>query len=78
MVGLPDTENRERILRVILAQEELEDGFDFKELASCTEGYSGSDLKVGSEMGLGAAPFIPLFLRHSHCAAQKQLLPCQS
>ncbi|CAM6112210.1 unnamed protein product [Calypogeia fissa] len=45
MVGLPDAENREKILRAILAKERLEEGFDFAELAAMTEGYSGSDLK---------------------------------
>lgn len=29
----------------LLAKEKLEEGFDFKELAAITEGYSGSDLK---------------------------------
>lgn len=45
MVGLPDKDNRERILRAILAKEELAEGFDFAEIAAMTEGYSGSDLK---------------------------------
>ncbi|GBG64633.1 hypothetical protein CBR_g45688 [Chara braunii] len=45
MVNLPDHENRVKILKVILAKEDLEDGFDFNELAVITEGYSGSDLK---------------------------------
>ena len=43
-MDLPDAKNREKILRVILKDEELEDGFDFAELAAITEGYSGSDL----------------------------------
>lgn len=34
-----------KILRVILADEELEEGFDFEELSRITDGYSGSDLK---------------------------------
>lgn len=46
MVDLPDIANREKILRVILKDEELESGFDFAELARKTEGYSGSDLKA--------------------------------
>lgn len=46
MVGLPDVENREKILRAILAKENLHADFDFKEVAALTEGYSGSDLKV--------------------------------
>lgn len=45
MVGLPSVENREKILRTLLAKEKVED-LDFKELATMTEGYSGSDLKV--------------------------------
>lgn len=47
MVGLPAAENREKILRTLLAKEKVED-LDFKELAAMTEGYSGSDLKVGN------------------------------
>lgn len=46
MVGLPSIENREKILRTLLAKERIEEGVDFKELATMTEGYSGSDLKV--------------------------------
>eukprot|EP00850_Spirogloea_muscicola_P009264 SM000051S17624 [mRNA] locus=s51:726170:731335:- [translate_table: standard] len=45
MVDLPDAANREKILRVILAKEKLDDAFSFAELANSTEGYSGSDLK---------------------------------
>ncbi|KAL3690651.1 hypothetical protein R1sor_004302 [Riccia sorocarpa] len=45
LVDLPNAENREKILRVILVEEDLEQSFDFKELARLTEGYSGSDLK---------------------------------
>lgn len=44
MVGLPTAENREMILKTLLAKEKVED-LDFKELAAMTEGYSGSDLK---------------------------------
>uniref|UniRef100_A0A5B6Z5N2 AAA+ ATPase domain-containing protein n=1 Tax=Davidia involucrata TaxID=16924 RepID=A0A5B6Z5N2_DAVIN len=44
MVGLPSAENREMILRTLLAKEKVED-LDFKELGTMTEGYSGSDLK---------------------------------
>lgn len=46
MVGLPSVENREMIFRTLLSKEKVE-GLDFKELATMTEGYSGSDLKVG-------------------------------
>ncbi|CAK8539333.1 unnamed protein product [Lathyrus sativus] len=45
MVGLPSVENRENILRTLLAKEKVDHGLDFKELATMTEGYSGSDLK---------------------------------
>ncbi|KAJ7952236.1 P-loop containing nucleoside triphosphate hydrolases superfamily protein [Quillaja saponaria] len=45
MVGLPSVENREKILRTLLGKEKVEEGLDFKELATMTEGYSGSDLK---------------------------------
>lgn len=45
MVGLPSIESREMILRTLLAKEKVEN-LDFKELATMTEGYSGSDLKV--------------------------------
>ncbi|XP_022723932.1 putative cell division cycle ATPase [Durio zibethinus] len=44
MVGLPSIESREMILKTLLAKEKVED-LDFKELATMTEGYSGSDLK---------------------------------
>jgi ATP-dependent 26S proteasome regulatory subunit len=45
-VDLPNCENRVKILRVILADEDLSQGFDYGELARMTDGYSGSDLKV--------------------------------
>ena len=45
MVGLPSAENREMILKTILAKEKYEN-IDFKELSTMTEGYTGSDLKV--------------------------------
>lgn len=44
MVGLPSVENREMILKTLLAKEKVQD-LDYKELASITEGFSGSDLK---------------------------------
>lgn len=44
-VDLPDAQNRMKILRIFLAQENLEPGFHFDELANATDGYSGSDLK---------------------------------
>ncbi|WVZ10922.1 hypothetical protein V8G54_015452 [Vigna mungo] len=45
MVGMPSVENREKILRTLLRKEKVDKKFDFKELATMTEGYSGSDLK---------------------------------
>ncbi|KAF3650813.1 SLAC1, putative isoform 1 [Capsicum annuum] len=45
MVGLPSVENREMIMKTLLAKERVDEGLDFKELAAMTEGYSGSDLK---------------------------------
>ncbi|CAK8532893.1 unnamed protein product [Lathyrus sativus] len=44
MVGLPSVENREMILKTLLSKEKHEN-LDFKELATMTEGFSGSDLK---------------------------------
>ncbi|CAI9096966.1 OLC1v1033241C1 [Oldenlandia corymbosa var. corymbosa] len=44
-VDLPDAENRLKILKIILARENLESDFMFEHLANATEGYSGSDLK---------------------------------
>ncbi|TYG43405.1 hypothetical protein ES288_D11G014000v1 [Gossypium darwinii] len=44
MVGLPSIESREMILRTLLSKEKAEN-LDYKELATMTEGYSGSDLK---------------------------------
>ncbi|KAF9671201.1 hypothetical protein SADUNF_Sadunf12G0022800 [Salix dunnii] len=44
MVSLPSIESREKILKTLLSKEKTED-LDFKELATMTEGYSGSDLK---------------------------------
>ncbi|XAR61325.1 Adenosinetriphosphatase [Bertholletia excelsa] len=45
MVNLPDAPNREKILRVILAKEELSPDVDLEAVANMTDGYSGSDLK---------------------------------
>ncbi|KAG2594737.1 uncharacterized protein LOC120705524 isoform X4 [Panicum virgatum] len=45
MVGLPSIESRELIMRRLLSKEKVDEGLDFKELATMTEGYSGSDLK---------------------------------
>ncbi|XP_076929212.1 uncharacterized protein LOC143593478 [Bidens hawaiensis] len=45
MVGLPSVENREMILRTLLAKEHIDDGLNLREVATMTEGYTGSDLK---------------------------------
>ncbi|XP_072982941.1 uncharacterized protein [Typha latifolia] len=45
MVNLPDASNREKILRVILAKEDLANDVDLEAIANMTDGYSGSDLK---------------------------------
>ncbi|XP_010917036.2 uncharacterized protein [Elaeis guineensis] len=44
MVGLPSVESRELILRKLLSKEKVEE-LDYREIATTTEGYSGSDLK---------------------------------
>ena len=46
MVNLPDAPNREKIIKVILAKEELAPDVDLEAVANMTDGYSGSDLKV--------------------------------
>ena len=46
MVGMPSVDNREKIIRTLLAKEKVDAELDYKELATLTEGYSGSDLKV--------------------------------
>ncbi|KAA3475071.1 AAA-type ATPase family protein isoform 1 [Gossypium australe] len=45
MVNLPDAPNREKILRVILAKEDLSPNVVLETIANMTDGYSGSDLK---------------------------------
>jgi SpoVK/Ycf46/Vps4 family AAA+-type ATPase len=45
MIDLPDADNRAKILKVILAEEDLAPDFNVEELAAATDGYSGSDLK---------------------------------
>lgn len=52
MVNLPDASNREKILGVILAKEELAPNVDLEAIANMTEGYSGSDLKVWIQITL--------------------------
>ncbi|KAK4767252.1 hypothetical protein SAY86_015002 [Trapa natans] len=45
MVNLPDAPNRAKILKVILAKEDLSTDIDLDSISSITDGYSGSDLK---------------------------------
>ncbi|RWR74546.1 Forkhead-associated FHA domain-containing protein [Cinnamomum micranthum f. kanehirae] len=45
MVNLPDAPNRSKILKVILAKEDLSSDVDLDAIANMTDGYSGSDLK---------------------------------
>ncbi|XP_073223746.1 uncharacterized protein [Cicer arietinum] len=45
MVDLPDAPNRGKILRVILAKEDLAPDVDLEAIANMSDGYSGSDLK---------------------------------
>lgn len=44
-VGLPNVRQRQEILRLILAGENLSNAINLKEIAEKTEGYSGSDLR---------------------------------
>ena len=46
MVGLASVLNMEMILKTLLANEKVDDSINYKEPATMTEGYSGSDLKV--------------------------------
>lgn len=45
LVDLPNLENRTKILSVILREEEVDEKFNYEELANLTDGYSGSDIK---------------------------------
>ncbi|XP_076003695.1 outer mitochondrial transmembrane helix translocase [Genypterus blacodes] len=44
-VGLPNNRQRQEILRLILAGENLSNAINLKEIAERTDGYSGSDLR---------------------------------
>ena len=43
-IGRPDCNDREKILKVILKNERVEDTIDFDHIARLSEGYTGSDL----------------------------------
>ena len=45
LIDLPKEEEREQILRALLAGEQLDTGVDVAGIAAATPGYSGSDLK---------------------------------
>ncbi|XP_024528559.1 uncharacterized protein LOC9633323 isoform X2 [Selaginella moellendorffii] len=45
MIDVPDAENRAKILKVILSDEDLSPDFNMEEVAAAADGYSGSDLK---------------------------------
>ena len=65
-MGLPSVESRENILRTLLAKEKLEEGLDFKEIATMTEGYSGSDLKVYNFCLCSSCSRVPSLFMCSH------------
>ncbi|XP_034026967.1 ATPase family AAA domain-containing protein 1-A isoform X1 [Thalassophryne amazonica] len=44
-IGLPNARQRQEILRLILAGENMSNAINLKEIAEQTEGYSGSDLR---------------------------------
>ena len=45
LVDLPDIQNREKIVRVVLAKERITKEFSYQSIAEKTDGFSGSDLK---------------------------------
>ncbi|TDH68970.1 hypothetical protein CCR75_005675 [Bremia lactucae] len=64
-IGLPDSRQRENILRIQLKTERVGDSFDFAMLANDTTYYSGSDLKELCR----AALMIPLREHIDNCRA---------
>ncbi|KAE9025685.1 hypothetical protein PR003_g15342 [Phytophthora rubi] len=64
-IGLPDRPQREKILRLHLKTEQVDDNFDFAQLAIDTVYYSGSDLKELCR----AALMIPLREHIDNCRA---------
>lgn len=55
-IGSPDLNQRLRILQLLLKNSSLESSLSIQEIAECSKGYSGSDLK---EMCKSAA-FVPI------------------
>jgi ATPase family AAA domain-containing protein 1 len=72
-IGLPNREQREKILRLHLRTEPVERGFDFDQLAVDTVHYSGSDLKELCR----AALMIPLREHIEHMRANPPPSPSQ-
>lgn len=70
-MDLPDVDNRMKILKIFLAQENLDPNFQYDELANVTEGYSGSDLKVCTlillDLIFSCSVLRPFFLTQSSC-----------
>ena len=46
-IGMPETRQRLSILKIILEGENFDDDIDLEAVASATDNFSGSDLKVG-------------------------------
>lgn len=74
-MDLPDAENRQKILRILLAQENLEQDFRYDELANKTEGYSGSDLKVKHSC-IAVIAYILLSLTIFRCHGAEPMYCC--
>jgi hypothetical protein len=87
MVGLPSMASRELIMRRLLSKEKVEEGLDFKELATMTEGYSGSDLKVSimgheymssiNQNSKGKPPSINLHYSVTELVHHGSISPCE-
>ncbi|KNC75010.1 hypothetical protein SARC_12457 [Sphaeroforma arctica JP610] len=45
LVDLPDMEQRQQILKVLLRAEVVEEDFDYEECSKLLDGYTGSDIK---------------------------------
>jgi hypothetical protein len=75
-------ESRELIMRRLLSKEKVDEGLDFKELATMTEGYSGSDLKVSDSITRHEcipSTYIPMKMEekasivHAHCSVTESM-----
>lgn len=74
MVGLPSVENRELILTTLLSKEKVEEGLDYKALATMTEGFSGSDLKVCRSLSASTSIFTVSLLTKNLCLGRTSAL----